>query len=914
MLKRLLLVSAVLIFTFGCSEKRTIVNDNVTANLNISSVAQSENTDILEGNEKFSSGDFQAAIKSYEKAATENKATALYNIGVSYYLLNNTPMAELNFREAVKADPDFTEALMNLIAVLAEQGGDKAMEAGSYVEEYIKKSNHSASAYSGIANVYLSINDTAKAMYYYRKAMEQDASSPLVLENYANLLISMGEYQDGIDLLESLPTRNFFIYYNLANAYLALGNKESAYSNAQEALYSDGATETGYDKLAAIFNTLKKYSDEAQTLRILISGNDERSYRVRLIKAYLSLSQNDKALDEVDLLLKEFPKDEELSLLKYNILVFMDTAKAGDYIRDLYKDLKTDKVLSYYAKHVCYFNKTQNEIRPYLQENKNNGWYALARAVYALKQGRYNDAENYLKSAGSENGHDYFAYNTFLNIKKRDFAKAAEYAANLDLLQYDTFWYKLVTAWNLKEPQTVLAIGEEYRNSSLISIRPPSFEFNIRPVLDDMSFTYRFDDKSIDAASMLAYPVFMKVDETAQFLIAGRTTLKERDRDSVTGKLEGIKLNNAAIDDFAAFNFDSARVKFEKAADELTNNIIVLYNLALTYFNLGENDKAKATIDKAFAIDKNNGYIHLISGLLNYRKGNYPDAKLNFDQAKLFASKVIGEQQNPKDEEIMLLYLAVLAGDRGSRKNEAESIFKAENNGFAVSTALLMDYFDDYDISKLSNLENSPIFRVSRVRNLLSLRHTPVEQYKDVDDVDRYYTLAYKFAMLQRGAANAIQFNQRFAKDKVYLKDMVYFSIFKNDKNNGLKYLQTLSNMDFRYSELYKVSLYYFTWLRDFVNAEASYGSLDRLGYTDQTSFYYVLLYFLVNFNETRLNNYLKIYNDTYGADYRYDLITALMNLYTKNISTFDNIIRRLLTQDPYLFDKMFIEVNFEKF
>lgn len=914
MIKKILFALSAILFIYGCSEKRTIVYDNATANLNISSVAQSENTDILAGNEKFSTGDFQAAIASYEKATTENKATALYNIGVSYYLLNNTPMAELNFREAVKADPDFTEALMNLIAVLAEQGGEKAVEAGTYVEKYIEKSNHSASAYSGIANVYLSINDTAKAMYYYRKAMEKDAKSPLVLENYANLLISIGEYRDGISLLESLPTRNFFIHYNLANAYLALGNKESAYSNAQEALYSDGASETGYDKLAQIFNALKKYSDEAQTLRILISGNDERDYRVRLIKAYMSLSQNNQAMDEVESLLKEYPNDEELSLLKYNILVYIDTAKAGEYIKTLYGQLKTDKVLSYYAKHVCYFNKTQNEIRPYIQANKNNGWYALARAVYALKQGRYNDAENYLKSASGENGHDYYAYNTFLNIKKKDFARAAEFAENLDLLQYDTFWYKLVTAWNLRQPQTILAIGEEYKNSSLISIRPPSFEFNVRPVLDDMSFTYRFDDKSIDVASMLAYPVFIKPDETAQFLIAGRTTLKERDRDSLTGKLEGIKLNNAAMDDFAAFNFDAARVKFEKAADELTNNIIILYNLALTYFNLGDNEKAQSIIDKAFVIDKNNGYIHLISGLLNYRKGNYPDAKLNFDQAKIYASKVIGEQLNPRDEDVMLLYLAVLAGERNSRRNEAESIFKDENNGFAATMVLFMDYFDDYDITKLDNLENSPIFRVSRVRNLLALRHIPVEQFKDVDDADRYYTLAYKFAMLQRGAADVIKFNQRFAKDKVYLKDIVYFSIFKNDKNNGLKYLQTLSNMDFRYSELYKVSLYYFTWLRDFVNAEASYGSLDRLGYTDQTSFFYMLLYFLVNFNETRLNNYLKIYNDTYGADYKYDLITALMNLYTKNISTFDSIIRRLLNQDPYLFDKMFIEVNFEKF
>lgn len=911
---RVLLVLFIIIFTFGCSEKRTIVQDNATANLNISSVAQSENTDILEGNEKFSAGDFQEAIKSYEKASKENKATAFYNIGVSYYLLNNTPMAELNFREAVKADPDFPEAVMNLIAVLAEQGGEKAREAEQYVEKYIDKANHSADAYSGIANVYLSVNDTAKAMYYYKKALEKDASSPIVLENYANLLISIGEYNDGISLLESLHNKNFVVYYNLANAYYALGNKDSAYGNAQEALYSDGASETGFDKLASLFNKLKKYSDEAQTLRILISGNDNRDYRVRLIKAYLSLAQNDKAVDEIDLLLKDYPNDEELSLLKYNVLVYMDTAKAGDYIKSLYEKLKTDKVLSYYAKHVCYFNKTQNELRPYLQVNRNNGWISLAKAVYALKQGRYKDAETYLKSAGPENGHDYYAYNTFLNIKNRDFAKAASYASNLDLLQYDTFWYKLVIAWNLREPQTVLSLGEEYRNSSLISIRPPSFEFNIRPVLDDMSFTYRFDDKSVDAASMLAYPVFMKPDETTQFLITGRTALKERDRNSVTNKLEGIKMNNAALDDFTAFNFDSAKTKFEKAAANLTNNTIVLYNLALTYFNLGENDKAKEVIDKAFVIDKNDGFIHLISGLLNYRKGNYPEAKLNFDQAKLYASKKIGELEKPEDEDIMLLYLSILASDRPSRKNEAESIYKSKDNGFTVSCALLMDYFDDYDLEKINSLQDSPIFRVSRVRNLLALRHTPIDQFKDVDDADRYYTLAYKFAMLQRGAADAVMFNKRFAKDKVYLKDMVYVSIYKNDKKSGLNYLQSLSNMDYRYSELYKVSLYYFTWIRDFVNAEASYGSLDRLGYNDQTSFFYMLLYFLVNFNETRLNNYLKLYNDAYGADYKYDVVTAMMNLYTKNISTFDSIVRRLLSQDPYLFDKMFIEVNFEKF
>lgn len=911
---KILFIGLFLIFFLtACKEERTIVQDNVTAPLAIESVAESTDSNISDGNAKFSSGDFNAAIESYSKATNTNKATAFYNIGVSYYLLNNTPMAELNFREAVKADPDFDEAVMNLVAVLAEQGPEKAKEAEQYINRYIY-TNKSAKVFVEIANVYLSVGDNAKAMYYYRKAIDADAKSPFVSENYANFLISMGEYQDGIELLEHLHEKNFTVYYNLANAYFSINNKDSAYGNAVEALYSDGAGETGYDKLAQLFNKLKKYQDETHTLRILVSGNPAREYRERLIRAYLTLSQNDKAIDEVNALINDFPDDEDLCLLKYNIIIFTDIQEAGKYIKQIYNRFKTDKTLSYYAKHVCYFEKSQGEIRHLISNNRTNGWMALAKAVYALKQGSYGSAAEYLKDASAANGHDYFAYNSFLAIKNNDFAKASEYAQNLDLLQYDTFWYKLVIAWNMRQPQAVTALGEEYKNSSLISIRPPSFEFNIRPVLDDMSFTYRFDDKSVDAASMLSYPVFLQPDETVQFLITGRSALNDRDRGSVQDKLVGIKLNNAALESFSSFNFEDALDKFLQASDYLPNNIAVYYNIALTYFNLGDNDKAVEMIGRSLLLDKNNPYINFISGLVNYRMGNYPAAKLNFDQAKINIAKNIGEHVSPSDEDIRLLYLAALAGERGGRRAEAESIVKAPDNGFAATCVLLMDYFDDYDFTKLEKLENSPIFRVSRVAKLLELKHIPVDQYKDVDDPDRYYTLAHKFVMLHRGAADAVSFNNRFAKDKVYLKDMVYVAVFQGNKKDGLQYLQTLSNMDYRYSELYKVSLYYFTWARDFVNAEASYGSLDRMGYKDQTTFYYMLLYFLSNFNESRLQTYLKLYDESYGVNYRSDLVTAMMNLYTKNIIAFDGIIKKLLISDPYLFDKMFVEVNFEKF
>ena len=897
----------------GCSEKRKIVNDNVTAPLTIESVAESKDLDISDGNTLFSTGDYKAAIKSYEKAIKENKATAFYNIGVSYYLLNNTPMAELNFREAVKADPNFDEAVMNLVAVLAEQGPAKAKEAEEYITRFIN-TNKSAKVFVEIANVYLNINDMAKAMYYYKKALEVDSKSPFVLENYANFLISIGEYQDGVNILESLPEKSFAVLYNLGNAFFGLGNKTSSYNYAENALYTSGATEVGYDKLAQLFNKLKKYKEEVQTLRTLISGNSKRDYRIRLIKAYLSLSENTKALDEINILLSIYPEDEGLNLLKYNILVYINPEDAGKFIKDTYNHFKTDKVLSYYTKHVCYFKKSQDEVLPLIQNNRTNGWISLAKTVYALKKGNYKNAAEFIKNSSVENGHDFFAYNTFLSIKNREYAEAGVYAKNLDLLQYDTFWYKLVVAWNLGKPQELLALGEEYKNSSLITVRPPTFEFNIRPVLEDMSFTYAFDDKSIDVASMLAYPVFLKPDETAQYLITGMGALKERDRNNVTDKLEGIKINNAGIEAFYAFNFNKALTNFKEASIQLPNNSYAFYNLALTYFNLGDNINALETIKQAFVIDKNNGFVHLISGLVNSRIGNYPEAKKNFDQAKLYALRNMKNQNKHMEENIMLLYLSLLAINKDGMRKEAETLYPSHKNGYAATVALFMDYFENFDITKLKQLDDSPIFRASRAKKLLELRFLKSDDIFDTDDADRYYTLAYKYIMLHRGAANEIKFNDRFDKDKVYLKDMVYSYTYTYNKDRGLKILQDLSNIDNRYIELYKVSLYYFTWIKDFVNAEASYGTLDRIGYNDQTTLYYMLLYFLSNFNENRLKTYMKMYQEAYENDYRSDVILALMNLYTKNVKSFEKIIKDLLQREPYLFDKMFIEVNFEKF
>ena len=896
----------------GCGDKRKISKDEVTADLPIESVVTDSNKDISEGNVSFIKGDFNTAIKFYQQAMRQNKAVALYNIGVSYYLLKDLPKAEQNFLEAVETDPSFEEAVMNLVSVLAQQ--EKIGEAEKYLTTLIR-TNKSARVYVDMANIALKTNQPAKAAYYYKDALVIEPNSPYVLSNYANFLISIGAYQDGIDILEQFELKDFSINYNLANAYFSMKDYANALGYGRQALNSQGGTEEGYNKLAYLFADLKQFADEAQTLRVLISRYPKRDYKIRLVNSYVSGGAYETALDELYPLLMEYPNDIPLHVLNYEVLIFASkTQEAGSFIRALYKRIPDDAVLYYYVKHLSTFERKIDEVRPLIFVNRESGWLNLARTVYSLHKNNYPEAKRYLAKSPESVGHDYYAYKTFLEIKDKNFKTARITADKMDRYKPDFFWYRLVIAWNLGEGDIIAALADEYKSNPVVNVRLPYLSFTLKPQLADMSFTYRFDDAGIDVASMLAYPIFIEPDPIVQFLFLGNTTLRDSEKFEATKKLEGIKRNNEGVDAFYASDFFTALKKFSEAAEMLPNNPYVAYNSGLAHFNLGDNEKALIEFSNSTKFSGDIPQGHLGLGLVNYKLGNRSLSIVNFEQSIKMALMLVDNIAKPKIDDIRYFYLCVLASDRKNKRNET-TVIPETDDAFVAAVISLMDYFDNnFDTAVLSSLQNSPVFRVSLVRDLLLMEHLKPNDYINIDSKDRYYTLAKQYIMLARGGRAANVFNERFAKDKVYLKDKVYTSVYLNDKAAGLRYLQTLTNIDYKYAGLYKASLYYFTWIRDFVNAEASYGSLDRSGYRDQMTDFYMLLYFLTNYNEERLRVMLKIYEDSYGSDYRSGVVTALMNLNIKNIIVFSSLINSLIRNNTDLFDKIFVEVNFEQF
>ncbi len=139
--------------------------------------------------------------------------------------------SEQAFRNAVAEDPPtFREAYMNLAVVLIQT--DQLSEAEQYVDKLLKD-QLSAKLLVNMANIHLKRGETAKASMYFKEAMDKGGDdSKYTLSNYAYFLMAIGEYMDGITIIEKLPVKDYTDYINLAKAYLNIKLYKAALDSA----------------------------------------------------------------------------------------------------------------------------------------------------------------------------------------------------------------------------------------------------------------------------------------------------------------------------------------------------------------------------------------------------------------------------------------------------------------------------------------------------------------------------------------------------------------------------------------------------------------------------------------------------------------------------------------------------------
>ncbi len=198
----------------------------VTLLITVSAFAQDMKPDAgklyNDGNQKLKSGDYTAAIDSYDKAlAIEQDYRIYYQKGIALKKLSKLDDAKQSFEESLKAKPDFEAAYNALGGVYFSMGNyEKAVENFEKVLSTTKNSNVKNAVQKNLSIAYAKMGENA---------------------------ISEGNSKNAIDYLEKAVANSNYdaAYLALAKIYSETGEWDKAISAGENALKYRSTIGTG---------------------------------------------------------------------------------------------------------------------------------------------------------------------------------------------------------------------------------------------------------------------------------------------------------------------------------------------------------------------------------------------------------------------------------------------------------------------------------------------------------------------------------------------------------------------------------------------------------------------------------------------------------------------------------------------
>ena len=176
----------------------------------------------------------ELAVSYYLAALRVNRqSAALYNkLGITELQLRERGSARKHFGQALKYDPQLTPALNNLGAVALLD--KKYKPAVGYFKQALAIDESSAPTHLNLAEAWLGLGQTDRAMTEYGRALELDA----------DVLTSS---RDGVIAQVMTPAQRARVSYMIAKSYMKRGNLEGALD------YLGRAKEEHYPDLAMVY-------------------------------------------------------------------------------------------------------------------------------------------------------------------------------------------------------------------------------------------------------------------------------------------------------------------------------------------------------------------------------------------------------------------------------------------------------------------------------------------------------------------------------------------------------------------------------------------------------------------------------------------------------------------------------------
>lgn len=293
-------------------------------------------------------GRFDEARKYFEEGLKldPNNAACLFNLGFIEERQGNTAAADSKFEHALRANPDFSDALLELANLRTKDR--KLPEAAELLRRYVKVSHDPAPGYYKLAMVERSLHqmDAAQRDLQVFQTLSKNANTGPYpyqhlfdyLDNRTNLSAEERTQLDVTELqaqMKKNPGQPQDLYL-LAQAYLKLGQREQAMqavSQLDEISKDDYRTQTGVGVLLAQYHLYEPAIAHFQNA--LRANSDSDEIKFDLANAYFRKGMYSEALQTVQTISAAGQQDDScLSLLGDIYAHLGDAAKSMEIFRD----------------------------------------------------------------------------------------------------------------------------------------------------------------------------------------------------------------------------------------------------------------------------------------------------------------------------------------------------------------------------------------------------------------------------------------------------------------------------------------------------------------------------------------------------------------------------------------------------
>ena len=421
---------------------------------------------------------------------------------------------------------------------------DRKEQAAHILEQIISDNPQDTENIILLAKVYSNLGRIDEAVVIYKNLLEikEDHDTLLML---GTLYVQNKEYdkaQKILNRLIQLEGDSYMAYYSLARLYLELHYYDKAAASYEKALELNWFERLAYE-VAEFYESHRKYDEAIQVYkRIINEGETVDMAKTRLVNLYLTVEENDKALELLRELRTVLPESHNVDMTISRIL--LNQEKYKEAIMILEDVLETNPELTVVR-------------------------YLLAMAYY--RNNEYPKAEQQLENIPQESS----LHEDSIFIRVRMLSESDKEPEAIELLEQQ------VGDAATRKPSFYILLAALYRENGDIEQGKKTYEPALRLYPEDVDLLY-------------SYGIFLEKIGESEGAMARMQEVIDLDPDN------GAALNYVgytwADNDI---NLDKALEYIEKAVELMPDDGYVRDSLGWVYFKMGNVKQAIIELEKA---------------------------------------------------------------------------------------------------------------------------------------------------------------------------------------------------------------------------------------------------------------------------------------------------------------------------